>query len=91
MDCLFMGQLMGFLGKYFGLRFVNQTKIPLIRHVFFVEVVKEFGFCLNLLRTDTGTENREMARIQCRLRESKTTRKYGFELQVSELKTGGAV
>ena len=71
--------------------FANETIIPLIRHGFFVEVAKEFGFCLNLLRTDAGTENREMARIQCRLRESKTTREYGFELQVSELKTGRAV
>ena len=71
--------------------FANETIIPLIRHGFFVEVTKEFRFCLNLLRTDNGTENCKMARIQCRLRESKTSRKYGFESQVSELKTGGAV
>ena len=52
-----MGQLTVFLGKYLGLRFANQTIIPLIRHAFFVDAIKEFGFCPNLLRIDTGTEN----------------------------------
>ena len=57
MNYLFMGLLIGFLGNHFGLSFANQTVIWLIQHIFFAEVVKEFGFCPNLLRTDAGTEN----------------------------------
>ena len=64
MDYLFIGQLTGFLGKHLGISLANQTIIPLTEHAFFVEVVKEFGFCPNLLRTDAGTEDGIMASIQ---------------------------
>ena len=40
------------------------------RKCFFVEAVKEFGFCPNLLRTDAGTQNSIMASIQCALRKN---------------------
>ena len=75
-----MGQLTGFLGRYFGLRFANQTIIPLIRHVFLLEAVKKFKFCPNLLRTGAGTENGIMASIQCALRENMAAHKYGSSI-----------
>ena len=55
---------MGVLRKHLGLSLANQTIIPLTEHAFFVEAVKEFGFCSNLLRTDAGTENGIMASVQ---------------------------
>ena len=64
MDYLFIGQLTGVLRKHLGLSLANQTILPLTEHAFFVEAVKEFGFCSNLLRTDAGTENGIMASVQ---------------------------
>ena len=76
MDYLFIGQLTGVLRKHLGLSLANQTIIPLTEHAFFVEAVKEFGFCSNLLRTDAGTENGIMASVQWALTGDMAAHKY---------------
>ena len=65
-----MGQLNGFLGKYFGLRFANQAIISLTEHVFLLKRSKEIWVLSKLLRTDARTEHCIMAGIQCALGES---------------------
>ena len=53
---------------------------PVVPAKFFVNSVKEFGFCPKLLRTDAGTENGLMAAIQCILRQNITSHKYGSSI-----------
>ena len=82
----------GFLGKYLGLSFANHTIIPLIRHAFLFEAVKEFRFCPNLRRIDAGTENGPNGKYtMCTdvLRENTAAQKCGLQLQLRGLSCTG--
>ena len=71
------GAVDGFSRKILWLKVCKSNNNPFNPACFFVEAVKEFGFCPNLLRTDAGTENGIMASIQCALRGNTTVHKYG--------------
>ena len=71
------GAVDGFSRKILWLKVCKSNNNPFNPACFFVEAVKEFGFCPNLLRTDAGTENGIMASIQCALRGNTAVHKYG--------------
>ena len=71
------GAVDGFSRKVLWLKVCKSNNNPNIPALFYIETIKELGFCPKLLRTDAGTENGLMASIHCVLCNSLTAHKYG--------------
>ena len=70
----------GFSRKILWLCVCKTNNDPVIPACHFLRVVKEKGFCPEIVRTDCGTENGDLAAIQCTLTNNENGHHYGSSI-----------
>ena len=67
----------GFSRKILWLKVVKSNNNPIVPAFLYLEAVKRYGKCPDLLRTDYGTETGIMAGIQCYFQQDDNAQQYG--------------
>ena len=71
------GAVDGFSWKVLWLTFVKSNNNPVVPAALCLHAVKEHGICHILLKTDCGSENADMAGLQCYLTKHFSSHRYG--------------
>ena len=71
------GAVNGFSRKVLWLTVVKSNNNPVVPAALYLRAVKEHGVCPILLKTDCGSENADMAGLQCYLTKNFSSHRYG--------------
>ena len=66
-----------FSRKILWLKIVRLNNNPIVPVALYLSATKEQGFCPNLLRTDCGSQNGDIAMVHCFLTGSNLSHRYG--------------
>ena len=73
-----MVESMDFQGRFYGQKYQNRSNNnPTVPAALYLSAIKEQGLCPNLLNTDCGSENDDMAAVHCFLTGSNLSNRYG--------------
>ena len=70
------GGVDGFSRKILWLKVVRSNKNPIVPAALYLRATQEQGLCPNLLKTDCGSENRDIAATHCFLTRSTLSHIY---------------